>query len=563
MQNCDLRQILDELRAMPVETEWLEFKEAKNDFPIDKLGRYFSAIANEANLKNREYGWLILGIEDQHHKIVGSQYRLNKAKLESLKKEVADKTTGQITFLEIFELLIDEEEDKKRVLMFQIPAAPSGLPIAWQGHYFGRDGESIGALNLDEIERIRKQLSKQDWSAQWLAETSLNDISSEALLRARQLYGEKNPHLAEEMADWDDWIFLQKLKLANDKKHLSHAALILLGEPEASIKLTNSNLQISWILHDADDLALDYQHFGLPFLLNSEKAAQKIRNLTYRYMGDDTLFPTEIPQYDNWVIREALHNCIAHQDYTLGGKINLIEKPDELIFSNLASFIPESIEAVIASDAPPERYRNPLLAHAMVELKMMDTIGSGIKRMFITQRRRLFPLPDYSIDKKAQRVEVRLFGRVIDEQFSRLLKLHSNLPLADVILFDTVQKKRPITDDAIKYLRQKGLIEGRKPNIFLSANIAGKTEDKATYTKHRAMDKAYYKDLVLKYLTQFNEASREDINRLLYDKLSSALNDEQKNNQIRNLLTEMRSKDNSIKNTGAHRYPRWMLTDND
>ena len=563
MQQVDLRQILDELRSMPVETEWLEFKEAKNDFSFDKLGRYFSAIANEANLKNCEYGWLIFGIEDKHHNIVGSQYRPDTGKLESLKKEIADKTTGQITFLEIFELFIDIEGTEKRVLMFQIPSAPTGIPIAWQGHYFGRDGESIGALNLDEIERIRKQVIKQDWSAQWLIDTSLNDLSSEALLRARQLYGEKNPHLAEDMSAWDDWVFLQKLKLANDKKHLSHAALILLGEPEASIKLPNINLQISWILHDADNLALDYKHFGLPFLLNSEKAAQQIRNLTYRYMGDDTLFPTEIPQYDNWVIREALHNCIAHQDYSLGGKINLIEKPDELIFSNLASFIPESIEAVIASDAPPERYRNPLLAHAMVELKMMDTIGSGIKRMFVTQRRRLFPLPDYTIDKKEQRVEVRLFGRIIDEQFSRLLKLHSDLQLADVILLDTVQKKRSITDDAIKYLRQKGLIEGRKPNIFLSANVANKTEDKATYTKHRAMDKAYYKDLVLKHLTKFSEASRDDINRLLYGKLSSALNDEQKNNQIRNLLTEMRSKDKSIKNTGTNRYPVWVLADND
>lgn len=554
MQQAELIQLLDELRALPVETEWLEFKEAKNDYDFAKLGKYFSAIANEANLKGRDYGWLIFGVEDKQRIIVGSQYRRDRAKLESLKKEVANHTTGQLTFLEIFELNVAGQ----RVVMLQIPAAPQGMPIAWQGFYHGRDGESLGALNLDELERIRRQVAKQDWSAEWLVDASLDDLSSEALARARELYREKNPHLVEDIATWDNWTFLRKLKIAQDQQ-LSRAALILLGKPESAIKLSGTHLQISWILQDADALPLDYKHFGLPYLLNSDQVSKQIRNLTYRYMPDDTLFPTELPQYDSWVIREALHNCIAHQDYSLGGKINLVEKPNELVFSNLAAFLPGSVEAVIKSDTPPERYRNPMLAHAMVELKMMDTIGSGIKRMFVTQRKRLFPLPDYIIDSASQRVEVRLYGRVLDAQFSRLLKLNADLNLADVMLLDAVQKHRPITEDAIKQLRQKGLIEGRKPNLFLSAKVASATEDKATYTRHRAMDKAYYKELVLRHLENFGEASREDIDRLLRDKLSSALTEEQKSNQIRNLLHEMSNKDQTIDNLEQRPKSRWVL----
>lgn len=554
MQQAELIQLLDELRALPVETEWLEFKEAKNDYDFAKLGKYFSAIANEANLKGRDYGWLIFGVEDKQRIIVGSQYRRDRAKLESLKQEVANHTTGQLTFLEIFELDVAEQ----RVVMLQIPAAPQGMPIAWQGFYYGRDGESLGALNLDELERIRRQVVKQDWSAEWVVDASLDDLSSEALARARELYREKNLHLAEDIATWDDWTFLRKLKIAQDQQ-LSRAALILLGKPESAIKLSGTHLQISWILQDTDALPMDYKHFGLPYLLNSDQVGKQIRNLTYRYMPDDTLFPTELPQYDSWVIREALHNCIAHQDYSLGGKINLVEKPNELVFSNLAAFLPGSVEAVIKSDTPPERYRNPMLAHAMVELKMMDTIGSGIKRMFVTQRKRLFPLPDYIIDSANQRVEVRLYGRVLDAQFSRLLKLNADLNLADVMLLDAVQKHRPITEEAIKQLRQKGLIEGRKPNLFLSAKVASATEDKATYTRHRAMDKAYYKELVLRHLENFGEASREDFDRLLRDKLSSALTEEQKSNQIRNLLHEMSNKDQTIDNLEQRPKSRWVL----
>jgi ATP-dependent DNA helicase RecG len=55
---------------------------------------------------------------------------------------------------------------------------------------------------------------------------------------------------------------------------------------------------------------------------------------------------------------------------------------------------------------------------------------------------------------------------VLDAQFSRLLKLNADLNLADVMLLDAVQKHRPITEDAIKQLRQKGLIEGRKPALL-------------------------------------------------------------------------------------------------
>lgn len=104
-----------------------------------------------------------------------------------------------------------------------------------------------------------------------------------------------------------------------------------------------------------------YEHFGPPFLLKSDHVYAKIRNLTYRYLLDNSLFPTEIKQYEPYLIRETLHNCIAHQDYELQGRINVVERPDELLFTNMGSFLPGSVEKVISTDAPPERYRNAFL----------------------------------------------------------------------------------------------------------------------------------------------------------------------------------------------------------
>jgi ATP-dependent DNA helicase RecG len=550
----ELLRILDELRALPVETEWLEFKEAKRTFDFKELGRYFSAISNEANLKGRDYGWLVFGVRDQDRAVVGSEFRSNPVALESLKQELAEKTTSQITFMEIFSL----QHAGGRVVMFQIPAAPRGLPVAWQGHYYGRHGESLGPLNIQELEQIRAQSSIEDWSAKRVEGAGVADLDPAALALARAKYREKHPELSEEVDGWDDWRFLRKLKIAINR-HLTRAALLLLGKPESNHFLPNTNLQISWILQDQDGVPKDYRHFGLPLLTATEGVFGAIRNLTFRHMEEGSLFPTELPQYDSWVIREALHNCIAHQDYALGGKVNVVEQPDDLIFSNLGTFIPGTLEAVIQRDVPPEHYRNALLAAAMVELKMMDTIGSGIKRMFITQRKRLFPLPDYLIESEQKRVEVRLYGRIIDQKYTQILKVRPELSLLEVMWLDAVQKGRPLTSDALKTLRRQGLVEGRVSNLFVSAGVASALDEKATYIRNRGFDEKHYRKMLLEYIEKYGEATPDEIESLLLDKLPEILRDDQKKNKIRNLLQKM-SRSGELTNVGGRGdSARWRL----
>ncbi len=112
------------------ETEVLEFKEAKNDFDFRKLGKYFSALSNEANLLVKDEAWLIFGVKNDKT-IVGTNYRPNSDTLHSIKNEIANKTSNRITFKEIYEIYMEN----KRVLLFQIPSVPKGLPISFEGHY--------------------------------------------------------------------------------------------------------------------------------------------------------------------------------------------------------------------------------------------------------------------------------------------------------------------------------------------------------------------------------------------------------------------------------------------
>lgn len=335
--------------------------------------------------------------------------------------------------------------------------------------------------------------------------------------------------------------------------------MLLLGKPESDHYLAPAVAKMTWILKDEDNIERDYEHFGPPFILNSNELFAKIRNLKYRYMPDQSLFPIEVNQYDQYVIREALHNCIAHQDYTLQGRINVVEKPDELIFTNVGDFIPRAIENVINRDAPQEYYRNRFLAEAMVNLNMIDTIGSGIKRMFLEQRKRFFPMPDYDLAEK-DKVLVKIYGKILDYNYTRTLINHTDLELNLVIALDKVQKQQRITQDAAKKLRSFKLVEGRYPNLYVSAKIAELTGDKTTYIKNRAFNKEHYKKMVISFIKQYNEASRQDIDDLLIDKLSDALRDEQKRKYIGNLLYEMSRKDKTITNRGSSRYPKWVIS---
>ncbi len=530
----DIHQTLTRLLSCTAETEVLEFKEAKNNYSFKKLGKYFSALANEANLQEREDGWLVFGVRDSDKSIVNTRYRLDPVRLDRLKAEIADKTSNRITFKAIHEVNTPDG----RVLLFQIPAAPRGMPVTWEGHYYGRDGESLVPLNLEELERIRRQGQIADWSKEICEQAEITDLSERAIMYARELFTAKHPDLVEQIEEWDTVTFLNKAKLCIKGK-ITRTAILLLGKPESEHLISPAVAKISWILKDRDNIEKDYAHFSCPFLLNIEEVHKKIRNLKYRYLTDGSLFPDEVDSYDPYIIREALNNCIAHQDYTLGGKINVVENEEStLLFANVGSFIPQRIETVIESDAPESRYRNPFLANAMVNLNMIDTIGSGIRKMFTIQKNKFFPLPEYTLT--ADLVKVVITGKVLDANYARKLAQMPKLTLNEIMLLDKVQKHKPLTNSEIKRLKRKKLIEGRKPNFHISVQVAEKTDQKIDYMKLKGIDSEYCEKIIVDYLRKFGTAKKADFEKVLLDKLPDVLDDKQKKDRVRNILQKLR-----------------------
>lgn len=526
-----MRETLIKLLKLSTENEVVEFKEAKTQYNKNDLGQYFSALSNEANLKGQPYAWIIFGVKN-NKSIVGTI--INDDQLNDYKNEMAQHTSPRLSFEETERI----EIDGKNVILCRIPSAPQGQPVSWKGHYYGRDGESLGALHDNERDRIRIQNTALDWSAQIIPEATINDLSKEAIVFARKQYIEKNKSKESEIQQWDDTTFLNKARVTINGK-ITRAAILLLGKSESDHYLNPAQAKISWILKDKDNIEKDYEHFGCPFILSVNQVQKKIRNLKYRYIKDGTLFPEEVEQYDPYIIRESLNNCIAHQDYTLNGKINVVEREDGiLVFSNAGTFIPESVEQVIQADAPESRYRNPFLSNAMVNLNLIDTTGSGIKRMYNIQRKKFFPLPDYDLGKHS--VKVTIIGKILDTKYAVKLAQMPNLSLHEIILLDKVSKSKPITDFEIKELKEKQLIEGRKPNFHISAEVAIATGEKSDYLKQRGIDDNYCQKMIINYLEKFGEGKREDFESLLLDKLPDVLDITQKRNKIKNNLQNLR-----------------------
>jgi ATP-dependent DNA helicase RecG len=535
------------------ENEIIEFKKAENNFDFDGLGKYFSALSNEANIRNTRFAWIIFGVRDKSREVIGTSFKNSPESLQKLKHDLAQHTTGNNTFREIFDLKIEG----KRVLLFQIPAAPQGIPIAWKGHYYGRDGESLVALDISKYDEIRTQSRLQDWSANVIKDANINDLDKNAIAKAKIEFKKRNPKYLKDVDKWSDIVFLNKAKLTKKGK-ITNACIILLGKEESEFLINPSVAKIRWNLRSVDNQDKDFEIFSIPFILTVDSVFSKIRNLKFRYLlNEKSLFPEELLRYEPFNIRELLHNCIAHQDYTKCARIDVVEfEDDHLVFSNYGEFIPQTVESVINNDSPEEYYRNPFLVEAMRNLNMIDTQGGGIRKIFNFQRSRLFPMPDYDLSNG--KVKATLMGRIVDDNFAQILYNNPELSLLDIMLLDKVQKRQNISTEEYKKLKRHGFIEGRRPNLYLSYKISVLSKDeklKAEYIKNKSFDDSHFKELILSYIKTYSVASKSELIRLLSEKLSDSLTEEQKIKKVTNLLSSLK-RENKIRNLG---YSKWGL----
>lgn len=312
------------------------------------------------------------------------------------------------------------------------------------------------------------------------------------------------------------------------------------GYDESPVKLENTSAPVKSVGNSTTtprDMETD-EDVRIVLYILAESVAARLRENGFRCRTVE-ISVRDKELFHMWLLRELLNNCIAHSEYTLGGRIYLNEFEDKIILTNPGSFLPGKIEKVLDPGYNPPFYRNLLLAETMVKLNMIDSQSIGIRRVFRIQRDRYFPLPDYDLSNR-QQVKVCVYGKVLDENYSQILFANPDFDLETVFLIDCVQKRIKIDKEAVKHLRKLKVIEGMSPNIFLSASVSETIGEQSQYVKNKAFNDQYYRDLIVKYLEQYGSAKKRDVRELLWDKLPEVMDDKQKESKVKNLLAKMR-----------------------
>ena len=231
-----------------VETEVVEYKSAKNNFDFDDLGKYFSALSNEANLRHADAGWLLFGVRNDRT-ICGTGYRKEAHEpsvgLRKLKHEVALYTNSGMTFVATYELTIE----RQRVVVFQIPPASFATPTTWKGVPYSRENESIVQMPAFKLTAIYSQ-ARPDWSSQLAYDANVGDLDSDAVAFACEEYSKKYAPRQRAIEGFSSEEILTKIGLLIHG-HVTNAALVLLGKPESTVFLGGIEPRITWTLYNS------------------------------------------------------------------------------------------------------------------------------------------------------------------------------------------------------------------------------------------------------------------------------------------------------------------------
>lgn len=538
MTELELQQYL--LREYPQENtrcEWKEFKNLKNSFCGDEKNDVISYVSAIANMDG---GDLVIGVHDKTLEIVGTDtYNYDKQKaILRLAERCVNLSTE--------DLYIDEfitDDTNRKVWVIHIPKHLPKRPVFAHNKAWQRIEDSLVEMTTERMSTILDEpiFSETDWSAQIVSDATIDDLDEVAIAKARMMFKKVHSRIPEaEVNAWTVETFLSKCGIMKNGG-ITRAAIILLGKYESAFKLRPAVVQVTWTRRDEKQDVVDYEHFTVPFILTVDEILSKIENLTMREMPGGTLFPDTMKQYDDYTIREALHNCIAHQDYTMQQRINFVENPTYLYYSNAGSFIPGTLENALTNEEPQAYFRNECLCRAMVDFNMIDTVSRGIKKMFNEQWRRHFPMPDYEIDAKNRKVSVRIYGNEINKQYTNLLKTNDSLTLWDCISLDAVQKGRAIHEDVAQNLLNRGLIEGEAPNYTISLGIAKATNQLQGYTKQKGLDKEKMKQMILQYLKNAGTdgAKRDSIYEYIKDVMPQVKTHEQQLRLLGDILSAL------------------------
>lgn len=522
------------------EGENLEFKTARNNYPFDKLVKYCAALANEGG------GSIAFGITDNRpRQVVGSQAFQQP---ERTRVGLIDQLHLNITFSVI-------QHPDGRVLAVHVPPRPTGMPIKADGVYWSRRGDSLVAMNEDQLRLIFSELG-HDFSAKICPEATMDDLAPDAIEDFRRRWIAKSGN--QSLSTLSVKQILSDAEVLVDNR-ITHAALILFGTHKALGKyLAQAEVIFEYRSSDASGPAQQRVEFRDGFFSYYDRLWDLIHTRNDVQHFQSGLFLLDVPTFSERVVREAILNAISHRDYQLAGSVFLRQYPRRLVLESPGGFPVGINESNILDRQSP---RNRRIADIFAKCGLVERSGQGMNLMFETSIRESKRTPNFSGSDQYQ-VVLTLDGQVRDPRFLEYLEKVGSKKLElfgtdDFLLLDLVHREQPIPDHfqgRLLFLADVGVIErfgrGRGVRYVLSRAYYSMTGKKGTYTRKKGLDRETNKSLLLKHI-QDNVRSGSPLQDLL--QVLPALT----RPQVQTLLRELRA-EGKIHHLGTTRAARWF-----
>jgi ATP-dependent DNA helicase RecG len=521
------------------EDEHLEFKEAKHNFHFETLVKYCVALANEGG------GKMILGVTDKPPRtVVGSQ-------------AFRDLERTKAGLIERLRLRVDVEEIQHpdgRVLVFQVPSRPIGMPIQYEGAYWMRGGEDLIPMTPDLLQRIFAEAGP-DFSAEVCVSAGLDDLDPTAVEVLRRLWQRKSPDL--DLANRSAEQLLADAELIVDGR-VTYAALILLGKRGALGKhLAQAEVIFEYRSNEAPGPAAGRHEFRQGFLLVLDEIWRLINLRNDLQHFQQRFFVWDVPTFNERVVREAVLNAVSHRDYRHGGSVFVRQYPRRIEIVSPGGFPPGIAPENILREQNP---RNRRIAEVLGKCGLIERAGQGFDLIFRECIRQSKPLPDFS-HTHAHSVWLTLHGEIQDPEFLRFLEEIGQERMAafstdDFLVVDLVHREQPVSDylkSRVEHLLEQGIIErmgrGRGVRLLLSQQFYRRLGKAGVYTRKRGLDRETNKMLLLKHI-QDNQKEGSQLQELM-QVLPSLSRD-----QVQKLLQDLKIK-GRIHNVGSTKAARW------
>jgi len=486
------------------EGEKLEFKEAKERFSFEELGKYCAALANEGG------GRIVLGVTNERpRQVVGSKAFEQP---ERTRKGLCERIPLGIDFEEINH---PDCVPGSRVLIFCVPSRPVGIPIRFDGRYWMRQEDSLVEMSEERLRDIFSE-SGYDFSADSCDGLSIAELDSSAVENFRNRWIMKaskaeDHELVERLRSLSSEQLLSDADVVVDGK-VTHAGLILFGTQEAVTKrLAQAEVVFEYRSSDASGPAQDRKEFRQGFFCYFDDLWHQINLRNDKQDFQDGLFVTPIATFNERPVREAILNAVSHRNYQLGGSIFIRQFPRRLEIDS-----PGGLPLGITLDNILDRQnpRNRRIAEILTRCGLVERSGQGMNLIYEDLIRQSKPAPDFSRTDQYQ-VGLTLHGTVQDPEFVRFVeKISKETPTFfsthDWLIMSAASRGERLSKasrERAARLMDLGVIERGKGNtVILSRRYYEFTGKTGAYTRKKGLDREHNLALLLKHIEENAEA---------------------------------------------------------